>query len=198
MQRYFREVVKRVREFPPFQINERRAYQFRGLFERWVARSGRRESRVLFYPDLPHPKAAIHKICYLNGYDMANDPSRDADLAIHWRDETFREADPALDAMAKRTRVINYACRDISKKRVDVVFRDVFGYTLMIDPLTHCGPCVVKSDLNALHDGKIMICPVRGSGRIACTRKWSIMPLGKKSFRTSVCRSSGTGSLLCI
>jgi hypothetical protein len=183
MQRYFREVVKRVREFPPFQINERRVYQFHGLFERWVARSGRREIRVLFYPDLPHPKSAVSKICYLNGYDTTNDSSQKYDLAIHWRDETRRETDSVLDAIANQTRVINYECRDISKKRVDSDFREIFGYSVMIDPLTHRGPCVVKSDQNALHDGKIMMCPLKGVRRDFVYQKVINNAVGEKTVQ---------------
>jgi len=160
--RFLREVAGRVRECPAFHINDRRVYQFGILWNRWIERAKHiRKIRILFYPDLPHPKSAIHKICYLCGYETTNDPSLSFHLVIHWETETRREPDDVLTSLAKRVRVINYACRDISKTRVDTVFQEVFGYSLMIDPVTHRGPCVVKSDLNALHDGKIIMCPVR-------------------------------------
>lgn len=159
---FLRGIVGRVRECPAFDINQRRLYQFGILGKRWIERTKHiRKIRILFYPDLPNPHSAIYKICYLNGYDTTNDPSQPFQLAIHWEAETCRKPDAVLKALAERMHVINYECMDIAKKRVDALFRDVFGYSLMIDPVTHRGPCLVKSDLNALHDGKIIVAPVR-------------------------------------
>lgn len=159
---FLRGMAGRVRECPAFHINERRVYQFGILGNRWIRRARHiRKVRILFYPDLPHPKSAIYKICYMNGYEPTDDPSQPFRLAIHWKAETCRKHDAVLKALAERMRVINYECTDITKNRVDAVFRDVFGYSLMIDPFTHRGPCLVKSDLNALHDAKIIVAPVR-------------------------------------
>ena len=36
----------------------------------------------------------------------------------------------------------------------------VLGYRLALDPTTHTGPCVEKSDRNAAHDGRIVDCPI--------------------------------------
>jgi hypothetical protein len=40
------------------------------------------------------------------------------------------------------------------------VHQDVFGYNTFIDPSVYKGQAVVKSDVNALHDGRIIECPV--------------------------------------
>jgi hypothetical protein len=51
-------------------------------------------------------------------------------------------------------------CTDISKEKISEVFEKVFGYSLNIDPETYAGECVKKNNLNALHDGIIVKCPV--------------------------------------
>jgi hypothetical protein len=56
--------------------------------------------------------------------------------------------------------VLNLRCKDISKRRVDQVHQAVFGYSLTVDPLTHTGLCVKKSDNNCAHDGIVLQCPV--------------------------------------
>ena len=56
---------------------------------------------------------------------------------------------------------MNFSCRDIGKRHVDRVFRSIFGYGSPVDPRTHHGIAVRKSNLNAQHDGRIVRCPVR-------------------------------------
>ena len=55
---------------------------------------------------------------------------------------------------------MNKHCDDVSKVKVEEVFRDIFGYGTLLDPKTHHGLCVMKSNENATHDGKIVECPV--------------------------------------
>jgi hypothetical protein len=56
--------------------------------------------------------------------------------------------------------VINRHCDDISKSRVAEVFTEVFGYNAEVDPTTHAGSMVCKSEVNALHDGRVIKGPV--------------------------------------
>ena len=50
---------------------------------------------------------------------------------------------------------------DVSKRNVERVFAEVFGYALAVDPTTHAGPCVAKSDRrNSAHDGRVIDCPI--------------------------------------
>lgn len=82
--------------------------------------------------------------------------------------ETSGPADLAFQNIdATRTKpstALNGRCTDISKSRVAEVFARTFGYDLAVNPLTHCGPMVEKSDDNAAHDGRIV------NGPIAATR----------------------------
>ena len=59
--------------------------------------------------------------------------------------------------------MINLKCTDVSKRHVDRVFHDVFGYSSLIDPFTFEGECVEKSNLNGKHDGQLVLCPLTGT-----------------------------------
>ena len=118
--------------------------------------------RILFYPNFPYLKAAPYQICLLLGYDVTNNPEQSFDLAIKWqRYATFFPDEPILSRLASENiSVVNNNCKDVSKSYIARVFHDVFGYSIAVDPLTYDGKCVVKSDLNAQHDGKIISCPI--------------------------------------
>jgi hypothetical protein len=81
-------------------------------------------------------------------------------LAVNWEDATWRTADETLKELGGRCGCLNIRCTDISKTRVHAAFKKVFGYSLSVDPLTHQGACVEKSDINAAHDGRVIECPV--------------------------------------
>lgn len=56
---------------------------------------------------------------------------------------------------------LNAGADDESKRKVERVFAATFGYELAVDPTTHLGPCVAKSDrLNGAHDGRIVQGPI--------------------------------------
>jgi hypothetical protein len=56
--------------------------------------------------------------------------------------------------------VLNARVTDISKAHVGRVFEQVFGYALSLNPVTHCGPMVQKSDINGVHDGRVVDGPL--------------------------------------
>lgn len=126
-----------------------------------------RSARILFYPERPTYQDVIYKTCLLSGHLIVTNPARRFDLAVKWNTRTFAPGDRTLATLAKRGRVLNIACEDISKTRVSEIFLAVFGYTAAVDPLTFIGPCVEKSDLNARHDGRVIECPV-SSSRAGC------------------------------
>ena len=121
------------------------------------------KKRILFYPDFPYLKATIYQICLLLGYDVTSNPNQRFDLAIKWkRYETFAANDDILSRLSsQKIDVLNIHCEDVSKITVDQVFHRAFGYSSIIDPLTYTGKCVVKSNLNAQHDGRIITCPIQ-------------------------------------
>jgi len=48
----------------------------------------------------------------------------------------------------------NGHCLDISKSTLDRHHQEVFGYGLAVDPTSHAGPMLEKSEGNAVHDGR--------------------------------------------
>src|SRR5258708_27498612 len=116
---------------------------------------------VLFYTQKPFAMHIIYKICHVLGYRVTNNPRTKAELIVNYEDTTFRHADETLKNLAANNLVLNYRCKDISKNKVDAVFTKVFGYSLMVDPLTYQGRCVKKSNVNAKHDGQVISCPIK-------------------------------------
>lgn len=117
--------------------------------------------KILFYPDFPSLSSVIYQICLFLGYDITNSPEETFAVCIKWKDATFSRSDHILSRLsAQNVSIININCEDISKSSVDKVFHTVFGYSVSVNPLTYTGKCVVKSNLNYQHDGKIISCPI--------------------------------------
>jgi hypothetical protein len=111
----------------------------------------------LFYPELPHRRSVIFKICRRLGVRISTIATPHTDLAVHWRDSTFSTFGLRL---SNRVNILNLDCDDISKEKVSRVFAEVFGYSASVDPTAFRGRCVEKSNVNALHDGRIIDCPI--------------------------------------
>ena len=80
----------------------------------------------------------------------------DADAVMVFDDRT----DGAVARPETGAPLLNARITDISKAHVGRVFGSVFGYALSVDPLTHAGPMVEKSDENGVHDGRIVKGPL--------------------------------------
>jgi hypothetical protein len=119
---------------------------------------GRKSLTLHFTPDRPVPSSIVHKLCALNGYRIISHPARKYDMVFRYRDATFY--DKSVEGVPDDAPMINRNAVDISKKNVDRIFSEVFGYSLILDPSTHRGKAVEKSDANAQHDGRIIQCPV--------------------------------------
>src|SRR5471032_495374 len=115
---------------------------------------------VLFSPYAPTSEAVVEKICRHLGYDILADSTGQADLGVYWDADTWRNPTAELLRVAAEIPVLNIQCRDFSKTRVDQVVDHVFGRSLRVDPRTHVGRFVVKSDVNAMHDGFVVEQPV--------------------------------------
>lgn len=115
-------------------------------------RANGRRIVLLSYPEMPRTWHALHAIHHLLGFTITNDPRAHHDIAIAFADTTVRNDDPLLAALPQ---AVNARCGDIRKERVEEVFKEVFGYGSHVDPRTHDGPYVRKSDTNAVHDGII-------------------------------------------
>ena len=120
-----------------------------------------KRKKILFYPDFPYRKATLYQICLFLGYDVTNNSKEKFDLVIKWqRYKTFFSEEPILSRLSKQNfDVINFHCQDVSKLLTNQLFDEAFGYSITVNPLTYTGKCVVKSNLNAQHDGRIISCP---------------------------------------
>ncbi|MBP9749830.1 MAG: oligosaccharide flippase family protein [Candidatus Pacebacteria bacterium] len=125
----------------------------------YLFRNGFRRKTILCYPDLPQWYHILYKICPHIGFRITNNPNTPADIYMRFEDTTVGVAYPALTNLATKHPVLNLHCIDISKAHVEEVFNEVFGYGMVVDPRTHTGVCVRKSNENAVHDGTIITAP---------------------------------------
>jgi hypothetical protein len=119
-----------------------------------LARLGGRTGSAFFSPERPLMVYSVWKICRELGLRITDDPDRRNVVALRWLDVTVDEG--ALQANGRAIRAINHACRDISKSAVEAASIGAFGYGLSVDPRTQTGPYVLKSEVNGLHDGRIV------------------------------------------
>jgi len=114
---------------------------------------------LVVYPDYPSRKTTIYKISRQLRIRITNKRIKRAEYVMWFHDTTHATSEVLVQSFPNHT-VINKRCTDISKKHVDRIHHQVFGYSTIIDPRTHSGPAVAKSDINALHDGEIVRCPI--------------------------------------
>lgn len=119
-----------------------------------------RPKQILFHPQLPGWKTGIHNILINLEISITDNPSAPFTLAIFWEDRTFRRRRKKLDILQDTKKVINYHCTDISKEKVEEVFKQVFGYDLYVDPHATNNRILRKSNFNGRHDGKVIQGPV--------------------------------------
>jgi hypothetical protein len=125
--------------------------------ERDLVRDG---PAIAFAPHAPRPWFLIWAAARLSGLRLAS--CRDeASILFHFEDATLSARPRGWAGPG-----VNLDCADISKTHVAQVFETVFGRALAIDPQTHHGPYVDKSETNAAHDGQVRAGPcVRAPGR---------------------------------
>lgn len=117
--------------------------------------------RVLFYPEFPTMEGyTLVAVCHALGWRGVIDPAEGFDVAVAWEDSTWPPRQALLDAIAERMPVWNLDCVDISKRRVDAVMREVFGWGVEIDPCSYRGPCAIKTDENARGRGFVRMAPL--------------------------------------
>ncbi len=120
-------------------------------------REGHVSKTILFYPEKPKTFHTLYKICAHLGWKITTNPKEHFDTAIFFEDTTVRKIPQKLIAVSQHQPVVNLHSTDISKRHIDEVFGEVFGYAMSVDPETYKGTCVRKSDTNAVHDGAIRV-----------------------------------------
>ncbi|MBI1391846.1 MAG: hypothetical protein GC152_03790 [Alphaproteobacteria bacterium] len=113
-------------------------------------------ARISFFPRKPRSYYAIWPVCQLADIKIVDDHSQ-ADFHFYFEDVEFLTA-PRLAPTNKPA--LNVGCHDIRKSAVARVFEETFGYGLSVDPASHRGPAVEKSEGNGKHDGRIVSCPI--------------------------------------
>jgi hypothetical protein len=104
--------------------------------------------RILLYPEskLVH-FAKLKYYIERNGYEVVSDPKEPHDKAIWWCYDTFRE----LDETARELNLINRGGHDASKRKVERVMKEVFGYNSLI----YDGEVYIKSNSQGAHEGEV-------------------------------------------
>jgi len=113
-------------------------------------------ARISFFPKKPRSYYAIWPVCQLADVKIVDDPAQ-ADLHFYFEDREFLTMPRTAPSQKP---AFNIGCYDIRKSVVSRVFEEVFGYSVIVDPLTHQGPAVEKSEANGKHDGRIVMCPI--------------------------------------
>lgn len=111
---------------------------------------------IAFAPDRPRPWYLIWPVLRLAGAQVISDAAR-ADVVMQFEDVT--RPHPVAPPAQARGRLLNFGCNDVSKSQVAAAFETAFGYSLAVDPATHVGEAVEKSEENGAHDGRIVMCP---------------------------------------
>lgn len=112
---------------------------------------------IAYAPERARPWYLIWAVARVAGARLVKDPAR-ADVVMHFEDSTFSPNDPP-SRLKRGAKLVNYACLDVSKTRVAEACAAAFHTPLAVDPVTHVGPAVEKSEINAAHDGHIVQCP---------------------------------------
>lgn len=123
----------------------------------FIRRVGRPPKRgtLAFYPQPAGPWYTLPLALAGTGIRITKD-LQSADAIMIFDDRTLSNVSlPVTPA-----RLLNSRATDISKVHIGGVFEQVFGYPLTLDPLTHQGSMVQKSDVNGVHDGCIVQGPM--------------------------------------
>jgi len=159
LSKYKRGIKNTYRENIPFSEKVIKDIGFQLLEVLNFVLNGFKHKTLLVYPDFPSSKTVIRKICRVLHINLTNKIGRNFNWVLYYEDETFRSKFQPLEALEKYT-IVNLHSRDISKVYIEQIHQEVFGYNTVIDPLTHTGKGVKKSNINAKHDGQVLEFPV--------------------------------------
>jgi hypothetical protein len=120
---------------------------------------------IAFTPERARPWYLIWAVTRAAGAKLAKDAAH-ADVVMHFEDATYSPNDPPSRLKAG-ARLVNFNCHDVSKTNASRASAAAFGRQLAVDPTTHVGPAVEKSEINAAHDGRVVQCPTKAvPGRV--------------------------------
>jgi len=126
-----------------------------------LPREGNRPA-VWFYPHRPRRGHWFHSVVLAQGWQFVLDPD-EADWRVLYHLDTLFALPEGNRYAAESPTWLNGRCTDISKRRVELDFANVFGYELAVDPTVFRGRCVSKSDVNCIKDARVLDCPIPAS-----------------------------------
>ena len=113
---------------------------------------------IVVHPDWPSKRASIMAYADALKWAVTNRPATPEEcggiivLKLAFDDRTEkRQAQPGF---------WNGQCLDNRKSTLDCHHQEVFGYGVQVDPMTHEGPMLEKSEGNAVHDGRAIQGPL--------------------------------------
>lgn len=133
-------------------------YFFAQSWRIWRTLTGHKRPTIAFSPDKPRPWYFIWPVMHVAGAKIISDTSQ-ADIVFQFDDTTV--TNNVIPVTKPGAIMVNFDCNDISKTLIADVFARASGYDLAVDPLHHKGPIVEKSELNAAHDGRIIMGPMK-------------------------------------
>lgn len=110
-----------------------------------------------FAPERARPWYLIWAVSRAAGAKYTKDNAQ-ADVVMQFEDATYSPNDPPT-RLKPGVKLVNFGARDVSKTNVSRASAIAFGRPLAVDPTTHIGPAVEKSEINAAHDGRVVQCP---------------------------------------
>src|SRR5687768_16698866 len=110
-----------------------------------------------FYPMRLGPNAAIAHVLPRLGVRISDAGTAGA-LNFAWHTGTWLAA---AQVARLPDDALNRHCLDISKTVIDRTWAATAGYGIMVDPLAHTGPLVIKPDANGVRGGQIVEGPLR-------------------------------------
>ena len=125
----------------------------------YFIQNGRKLPVWVAAPTYPSKKTTLSKIARMNRVRLTNKMVTNPDVIVYFENATYGSAS-AVQEKYPNARIINVDCQDISKERVHVVHQETLGYSMNLNPQTHVGLAVEKSDENAVHDGQEVMCPI--------------------------------------
>ncbi|GGI04222.1 hypothetical protein GCM10011354_08030 [Egicoccus halophilus] len=115
--------------------------------------------RILFQPATPSRHQIAWRLLLLCGYRMVESSDERHDVVFAHDPRTSHP--PVRVAGNRAARIVNADATDVAKRTVAARFAEVFGYALHVDPTTHQGPAIRKSNENYRHDAVVVTCPYR-------------------------------------
>ena len=83
------------------------------------------------------------------GISFTNNLSDSYDFAIYWNNNLVSIPDKKILDISKNKKVLNINCTNVTKKKIDEIQEQVFGYKLCVDPFIYRGKGVIRNNKQA-------------------------------------------------